>query len=191
VEKEEAVKVALDAGHGALLGHARTGAVGNGLVEDDVNPDMCIRIGHYLRKLGAQTLYTRPGVGLVAIPIRARIARNAGCDMLLSIHCNAGPPSAHGAEVLVVEKDTRSSRVAEKILQALIACGIASRGVKWDSQSAHRRLGILRGTYVRMPAALLELGFLTNKADAELLKDRHFRDKAARAIAAAIVNKEK
>jgi N-acetylmuramoyl-L-alanine amidase len=186
MEEEEAVKVSLDAGHGTTLGHTHTGAAGNGLVEDDVNRDMSIRVGHHLLKLGAQTVFTRPGAGIVAIPVRAKIARVAKCDLLLSLHCNAGPASAHGAEAFVVENDSRSLRVAERILHKLTTCGISNRGVRWDSQSAHRRLGILRGTYHNMPAVLVELGFLTNKSDSELLKDRYFLDRAARAIAEAV-----
>ena len=50
----------------------------------------------------------------------------------------------------------------------------------------HSRLGVLRGTYRGMPAVLLELGFLTSPYDAMLLKDKHFRDSAAKAIADAL-----
>jgi N-acetylmuramoyl-L-alanine amidase len=58
--------------------------------------------------------------------------------------------------------------------------------VKTDSQSQHLRLAVLRGTYRYMPAVLLEVGFLTNKHDVELLRNSNWREETAIALADAI-----
>jgi N-acetylmuramoyl-L-alanine amidase len=181
VEEGEAVKAALDAGHGS-----NTGARANGLIEDDVALDMVSRIGHHLRAMGCETVLTRPGSNLVGITERARAARYASADVFLSVHCNAGPPSASGVEAFVANRDERSRKLAEKLVEVVIKRGMSGRGVKWDSQSQHSRLGVLRGTYRKMPAVLLELGFLTNRQDAALLKDPHFRNAVAKGVAAVV-----
>ena len=179
--------VALDAGHGARRGHAFTGACANGLVEDELALDFVVRIGHHLRRAGHRTLYTRPDTNLVPLSRRGKLAVARGCDMFLSIHCNAGPASASGTEAFVVNHDGRSRRIARELVEAVVEHGVRTRGVKWDSRSRHSRLRVLRDTYRHMPSVLLEIGFLTNDHDAALLNDRFFREAVAISIARRIV----
>ncbi len=183
VRSAQILKIALDAGHGAQGKHAYTGAAANGLIEDEVALDMVKRIGHHLRAAGHSTIYTRPGQGLVALSQRTQLAKAARCDLFLSVHLNAGPPTAQGAEAFVAEGDHTSRQIAEQLVKAISKLGLKSRGVKWDSNSQHSRLAVLRGTCRTMPAVLLELGFLTNEHDAKLLDSPQFRDKLAEAIA--------
>jgi N-acetylmuramoyl-L-alanine amidase len=184
VEEGAAMKAALDAGHGS-----DTGARANGLIEDEVALDMVSRIGHYLRAAGWETVMTRPDFKLVGITERARVARYASAKVFLSIHCNAaGQSAACGVEAFVANGDERSRKLAEKLVEAVVAQGMRDRGVKWDNESQHSRLGVLRGTNRQMPAVLLELGFLTSPYDSMLLKDKHFRDSAAKAIADVLHN---
>lgn len=180
------MRVALDAGHGRGPGGRWTGACANSLVEDEVALDMVGRIGHHLRLAGHETLYTRPGEGSIGLARRTNIARLARCDVFLSIHCNAGRPSARGVEAFVAEGDTRSRELGQRLVGALAECGLVDRGVKWDSQSQHSRLAVLRGTYRSMPAVLLEIGFLTSPHDSALIGQRQWREKAARGIAGAL-----
>jgi N-acetylmuramoyl-L-alanine amidase len=186
VEEGANMKAALDAGHGARPGRSHTGAAANGLVEDELALDLVKRIGHHLRAAGHQTVYTRPDVRLVGLSQRALIARAAKCDLFLSVHLNAGPPSAHGVEAFVAKGDNASRRIAELLVGTISELGMASRGAKWDSQSQYSRLAVLQGTYRSMPAVLLEVGFLTNESDAKLLHDRFWLERAASAIAYAL-----
>lgn len=57
--------------------------------------------------------------------------------------------------------------------------GCPDRGVKQAG------FAVLRGA--KMPAALVEMGYMTNPTDLDLLKDERFQDKMARAIAQGIV----
>lgn len=176
------MKVTLDAGHGA-----NTGARANGLIEDKLNLEMVIRIGHYLRLAGNRVQYTRIRDEFIPISSRIQTALHSSCDMLVSIHFNAGPPAARGAECFVVDKDTNSRKLAAGILNEICLLGIPGRGIKPDNRGAHSRLGILRGVYRSVPAVLVESGFITNVEDAALLKNREFQDDLARAISRAIV----
>lgn len=181
------MKAALDAGHGAKPGHPYTGASANGLVEDELALDFIRRLGHHLRSAGWETVLTRPGEEDVGIVERARAARYAGADVFVSVHCNAGPPSACGIEAFAVKNDNRSRALAEKLVDEVAKLGMKNRGVKWDTQSHLGILGVIRGTYIKMPAVLLEIGFITNPHDAALLANRHFRESAAKAVAGVLI----
>ncbi len=180
------MKAAIDAGHGKNSNRRYTGARGNGLIEDVVAFQIATRIGHHLRLLGVQTVMTRPGASSVVLAERARIARANKCDLFLSIHLNAGPASAHGAEAFVVDGDTRSGRLARRLLEAVKECGFEARGVKPSSATHLGGLTVLNRTYRSMPAVLLEVGFITNPSDAKLLSDRHVREKVAEGVAGVI-----
>lgn len=175
------MKIMLDAGHGG-----RTGACAGGLREDDLNLDMAERIGHFLRAAGNLTCFTRRNDTQVAIDLRARMAVKEKCDLLLSVHFNAGPVQAEGCECFVVDKDTRSWKVAQQVVNALAEIGFKNRGVKPDTRSACRKLGVLRGTYTAMPAILVECAFLTSPADRARIKSADARQRMAKAIAGSI-----
>jgi len=101
----------------------------------------------------------------------------------VSLHLNAGTARAHGVEAYVAEGDHRSRLIAQRLVNVISKHGMANRGVKWDSQSQHSGLRVLRDTYRHMPAVLLEIGFLTNAGDARLLADKYFREAVALEIA--------
>jgi len=180
-------RVALDAGHGASRGRPFTGAHGNGLIEDDLALDFVTRIGHHLRAAGYDTVIIRPDAKLVTLATRGKRAVQSHCDLFLSIHLNAGPSEASGVEAYVAKGDTRSRALAERAVEAISAHGLRNRGVRWDSQSQYSSLRVLRDTYRHMPAVLLEIGFVTNKHDARLLGDKHFREAVAEEIATALL----
>ena len=93
-------------------------------------------------------------------------ANTWGADLFLSLHCNASvDASASGSEALVFSRFGTSYSIAEVLLTALTeATGLRNRGVL-----IRPGLYVLRRT--RMPAVLLELGFITNPSDAALLRD--------------------
>jgi N-acetylmuramoyl-L-alanine amidase len=78
------------------------------------------------------------------------------------------------------EFQEESSRLAETVLDSMTrVLKIANRGVK---QAGFYVLG-----GAAMPAILVEIGFLTNPREERKLKDPHFREQAARAIYAGLV----
>ena len=180
------MRVCLDPGHGG-----NTGARGNGLIEDALALDFARRIGHHLRLRGWETVMTRGDDRFVTLASRGALAVRTKCGLFLSIHLNAAAsPSARGCECFAAAGDERSLKIAARLTAALSSMGLKNRGAKYDTQSAHGSLRVLRDTYKNMPALLLEIGFLTNKADAELLGDKFFRERAAVAVAEVISQRE-
>lgn len=108
-------------------------------------------------------------------------ANNSGADAFVSIHCNGAQSEiAHGTEVLVFSKWSRSDRLANCIQRQIVdTIGTANRGVK-----SRPELIVLKHT--NMPAVLVELAFITNMDDCELLITR--KDDFARAIARGITD---
>lgn len=167
-----AIKIYIDQGHNPSA--PNTGAEGNGLREQDITYEVGILLADLLRqngnfevRLSRPTPQTQLG-NSNASSLRARVndANSWGADYFVSIHTNASTqPSANGTEVLVYAQPSTSSNLAEDILREVTEItGLNSRGVK-----SRPGLYVLRKT--RMPAVLVELGFISNPSDAQRMRD--------------------
>ena len=111
--------------------------------------------------------------------VTAANAANANC--FASIHCNAAlHKTAHGTETWH-SGSAASEKLARCIqLQIVSSVPIANRGVKAGN------FYVLRNTI--MPAVLVELGFLSNCYDEQLLLDPKWQDEFARAVACGLTD---
>ena len=166
-----AVKVYIDQGHNPRNPNA--GAEGNGYREQDLVYEIGVRTAEILRANGIDVRLSRPTAetqlgtstssSLIA---RVNDANTWGADYFISLHANASDiRSASGSEAFVYSLDSEAEELAENILTQLnFYTGLQNRGV-----SARTNLYVLRRT--RMPATLIELGFITNPYDAELMAE--------------------
>ena len=96
--------------------------------------------------------------------------------MYISIHANFFPsPQWSGAQTFYDENQPESERLAKAIQAALVE--------RWGPNKRLAKAGnyrVLRDT--SMPAALVEVGFLSNPREAELLADPEYQTKVAEAI---------
>lgn len=164
-----AIKIYIDQGHNPVNPNA--GSEGNGFREQDI----VYRIGQLsaeaLRGHGFEVRLSRPtpetqlGTSTTSsLQARVNDANAWGADYFLSLHTNASEiVSATGSEAFVYRRNSDAEVLAENILEQLnYATGLQNRGV-----AARPGLYVLRKT--RMPSVLLELGFITNPIDAELM----------------------
>ncbi len=167
-----AIKIYIDQGHNPRNPNA--GAEGSGLVEQDLTYKIGIALAELLRqngnfevRLSRPTSNTQLGTSN-ATSLRARVdgANSWGADYFVSLHTNASSnPAASGTEVLVYSQPSRASELAEDILSWLTRItGLRDRGV-----ITRNGLYVLRKT--EMPAVLVEMGFITNSADASLMNN--------------------
>jgi N-acetylmuramoyl-L-alanine amidase len=107
---------------------------------------------------------------------RVFIAEQAQADLYISIHANFFPsPQWSGAQTFYDENQPESERLAKAIQAALVErLGPNKRLAKAGNYR------VLRDT--SMPAALVEVGFLSNPREAELLADPEYQTKVAEAI---------
>lgn len=168
--------VMLDAGHGG----ANPGAVYEGRRESDDNLALVLAIGPILENNGINVLYTRT-TDVYQTPFqKAQLANEAAVDFFISIHRNSFPEDnvVSGVESLVYDLSGVKLEMAENINAQLETVGFVNLGVK-----ARPNLIVLRRT--RMPAVLVEVGFINSDIDNQLF-DANF-DAIARAIADGII----
>ncbi|WP_199794875.1 N-acetylmuramoyl-L-alanine amidase family protein [Paenibacillus faecalis] len=107
---------------------------------------------------------------------RVKLANDLKADVFVSIHGNSVPsaPQVTGTETFYYQRAS-SKELAKLIHKNLIkAIGLYDRGVK------NGNFQVIRET--KMPAVLLEVGFLSNKSDEEAMMSETFQNKAAQAI---------
>ena len=165
------IKIYIDQGHNPRS--YNTGAEGNGYFEQDITYEVGIRLYDLLAqnpeftpRLSRPTPDTILGVdNSSSLTARVNEANSWGADVFLSLHTNAATnPMANGAEALVFSRNSRVSyALATDILEEMtLVTGQRNRGV-----ILRPGLYVLRKT--RMPAVLVEMGFITNPSDAELM----------------------
>ncbi len=165
------IKIYIDQGHNPR--DFNTGAEGNGYFEQDITYDIGVRLYNLFAadprfepRLSRPTEDTVLGVSnSSSLTARVREANSWGADVFLSLHTNAATnSSATGSEALIYSNTLEVSReLAEDILEEMTAItGLRNRGV-----IERPGLYVLRRT--NMPAVLVEMGFITNPYDADLM----------------------
>ncbi len=167
-----ATKIYIDQGHNPRNPNA--GAEGNGLREQDITYDIGLRTAARLRARGLEVRLSRPTSSTQlgtsnASSLAARVndANSWGADYFISLHTNAAAnTAASGSEAYVYRNIGSAASLARNILSQLnISTGLRNRGV-----FSRPTLYVLKKT--QMPAALIELGFITNPSDAALMSGR-------------------
>lgn len=173
------VLIVLDPGHGGR----DPGAVGiGGLRETDIVLEVGLQVAELLKRQGAEVILTRQDEREIDLEPRVLTANRADADLFVSIHANAismSRPDVNGVETYFYSSSASEALAGNLQESVLEATGMNSRGVK------EARFYVLRRT--TMPAALIEVGFVTGADDAPRLADRDFRVLLAQAITRGIL----
>lgn len=175
----------VDPGHGG----SDSGAIGvGGLRECDVTFDVSMKMKKILENSGAKVIMTRTtDVDVYGRNASASQELQARCDyvtpksdIFVCVHANAASnPEGKGTETYYCAGSGKGRQLAEAIQDNIIDLGkTVDRGIKTAN------FYVLKHTSV--PAVLIELGFVTNRHDADLLGDKDFRSKLAYAICKGI-----
>lgn len=140
----------------------------------------------YLQQMGYQVFLTRQSDVFIALDKRAELANAKKPILFVSIHYNSAPSAkAQGVEVFYYnsadnkQRMMKSKRLAQVVLKRILAETKAkSRGVKQANYA------VIRET--KMPAILVEGGFVTNEAELEKLKNPDYLKKIAWGISQGI-----
>jgi N-acetylmuramoyl-L-alanine amidase len=171
--------VVLDAGHGG----SDTGTLGDGLVEKELNLDVTLRVAALLREAGVRVSLTRETDEYVSLADRAEFANALGADIFVSIHTNASNTveTVYGVETYYVPGGVEARILAKELHEAVLAATDAD-----DNKVRTARFYVLRKT--DMPAALVEMGYVTNSKELEKMKTDEYRTKLAQGIATGVLN---
>lgn len=173
----EGRKIVLDPGHGGF----DSGAVGvNGIKEKDIVLNIARKLQSKLQQSGASVIITRSGDNYISLGNRVEQSNESKGHAFLSIHANSSTSSsASGVETHYYSKSTstakESKELAECMQQALIKeLPANNRGVKDSSFQVIRQKSV--------PSVLVEIGFLSNKEEANRLADPQYQERIANAL---------
>lgn len=181
------MKVCIDPGHG--MSNRKTGIFDPGAVhpengflfrEADIALRYALSLKDVFRARQIEVFMTRDdATDHTPVGQRARMAKEAGCDLLISLHLNDfDDDSANGLEVLF--RDEQDRALAQKLQTALIELTkMRDREIKQRTDLAVLKFN---GT-----AVLIELGFIANDQDREKLLDARMRDSIVHRIADVVI----
>lgn len=180
--------IAIDAGHGGVDGGA---ASKQGLVEKDLNLAVALQLRDYLQQAGAIVVMTREGDYDLAqegtkaysrrktedLLERVRVIEASKPDIVVSIHMNSVPsPKWSGAQTFYYPGAEESANLAAHIQQE----------IKRNLSNTNREANTVGTMYLlkkmQVPAVLVEVGFLSNPAEASNLGNGEYQRKVAASI---------
>ena len=173
------MKICIDPGHS---GPAEPGACCEGFTEAAVNVQVALVLAKLLEKNGHKVVLTRQDdIEDDSLKWRADVAYKYRTHIFISLHCNSfKDPSANGSETWHFTGSAEGEKLARCIQTALVShCQTADRGVKDNSEWT-----VLRDTVC--PAVLVEMAFISNPKERELLTDTMLQRQFAVAIAQGI-----
>jgi len=193
--------VVLDPGHG---GHDK-GQVSKYGYEKDFALDVARKLRPLLQSKGLRVIMTREGDYFVPLEVRAQIANAARNSVFVSIHFNASgdDPNATGFEIFsftprgapstsdnAVRSTSFSMQPGSEVdaqSMALSACiyhSLIGHIPEYDRGIKRARFAVLRLT--KVPAVLIEGGFLTERGESKLISNKDWRAQLAGAIGVGI-----
>src|SRR5881397_1048606 len=193
--------VVLDPGHG---GHDR-GAVCRYGYEKDFALDVARKLRPLLQAKGLRVIMTREGDYFVPLEVRAQIANAARNSIFVSIHFNAtdrdpnatgfeifsftprGAPSTSDDWVTPTALSMQAGSEVDAQSMALSACiyhSLLGHIPEFERGIKRARFAVLRLT--KVPAVLIEGGFLTERGESQLIANKDWRGKLAAAIGVGI-----
>ncbi len=189
--------VVLDPGHGGPIDTGAWGA--GGLREMDVNLRVALATQILLEQRGISVVLTRTGDYPTRLFVRSLLADTLQAELMVSIHHNAPTPSRSsrpGTEVFVQSGSEESARLGG-LLWARVTRAFSIVDVAWSrardsgvmtviNANGEDAYGMIRNP--ETPTALIELGYISNPAEARWFATDAYPFYAGLAVANAIVD---
>ncbi|WP_078410901.1 SH3 domain-containing protein [Priestia abyssalis] len=164
-------RIVIDAGHGGK----DSGTVGQkGSLEKTLALNTSKLVVSLLKQAGANVVMTRDDDTFISLSGRVTVSHQHNADAFISIHYNAASPSANGIMSFYYSAE-KERQLAKTIQESLIKyTNMNDMGVRFGN------FHVIREN--KKPAVLLELGFLSNPAEEQVVKSDAFQQNAAKAI---------
>src|ERR1041384_499205 len=193
--------VVVDPGHGGY----DKGQVSRYGYEKDFALDVARKLRPLLQAKGMRVIMTREGDYFVPLEVRAQIANASRDSIFVSIHFNAtnddpnaigfeifsftprGAPSTSDTAVAPSALSTQPGSAVDAQSMALSACiyhSLLGHLPEYDRGIKRARFAVLRLT--KVPAVLIEGGFVTERGECKLMANKDWRGKLAAAIGVGI-----
>ncbi|MGM9978877.1 MAG: N-acetylmuramoyl-L-alanine amidase [Clostridium sp.] len=185
--------IVIDAGHGGT----DPGSSNLSRIEKNINLSIALKTQKELENQGYLVKMVRTSDIAVSLEDRSKFANNLNADLFISIHQNSfTSSSANGTEVYYTtskpdsgfpvqntNKLSKSKELAKFTCDNIAsAIGTYNRGIKDGN------FRVLKNS--KMPAILIECGFITNSSDCSKISNDNYQAKIAKAIAYAVESKK-
>lgn len=168
ISTENPVVLVLDAGHGG----EDNGAIENGIQEKNLNLAIVLAAKKYFDQDSRfRVLYTRTIDSYPTLVDRCRLANDNNADLFVCVHINSATASSTGTETLYCHKrmgqTTKNGITSASLAAAMQRTALGSTGFPNRGLVNRSDLLVLNGT--KMPACLVEYGFVSNPLEAKLM----------------------
>lgn len=187
-ESQKLFTVCIDAGHGGYDVGAKSIS---GIYEKEITLKVALNLGKNLEKQGIKVIYTRtndkvpwPSNNKEDIKERVKISNDNKADVFISIHCNIYKnDKIKGTETWCRTVNSEGENLAKVINTELKNLNYTDiRSIKYEKEKS---LGVLRTN--NATSVLVEIGYITNKADNKFLTSPQGQTKSGEALAKAIL----
>ena len=190
----EGIQIVIDPGHGGIDG----GAGYFGLREHSVNLSVSEALKSELTSRGIKSFLIRSSNYHIPLASRGLYADHLQADAMISIHHNAPTiaPSRHpGTEAFIQSNSNNSARLGTLVYESVYEALDNFSWISWTSQYDAGVIRVLnnRGTDTygmlsrpRTPTTLVELAYLANRAEANLIKSPDYLPAVSVAMADAL-----
>ncbi|GMA98209.1 N-acetylmuramoyl-L-alanine amidase [Pelosinus sp. IPA-1] len=177
--------IVLDPGHGGIY----SGGIHYGFRESDINLSVALKLRKKLTRLGATVIMTRTrdvslapaGSNLDAdLQARVDVVKNSNADIFVSVHVDDVP------NINLVGPASYFPEGRSYALACAIQTSLVNETCAVDNGVSPANFYVL--VHNDVPAALIEIGYLSNPAEALCLVDKTYQNQIADGIAKGIIN---
>lgn len=205
---EKKKTVVLDCGHG---GSDKGAAPFKGVEEKNITLAVGLKVADFLKKKGVNVVLTRSNDVTRGLDERADIALKLQPSLFISLHANASvKESAQGIETFCLtpsllshvrgtlpvnerrvadeffcERCSLSAECAEVIHRGIMTAAAAKNPAVYDRGVKQSLSSVLLAA--RVPAVLVEMGFVSHQNEARLLTNRHYQEQLAEGLCEGII----
>lgn len=191
INLQEKIKIVVDAGHGEPDG----GAVStSGVKESELNLQIAQKLKNKLEELNIEVIMTREDENNIALASeqqnkirqiktsdlnnRVKIANESGAILLVSIHMNKFEDSKYRGWQTFYSKASEEGKKLAEMIQSSIGESIQIE----NKREALKIDGIKIIDKSKIPAVIVECGFLSNPEECKLLQEELYQEKMVEGI---------
>ena len=172
--------IVIDAGHG---GKDPGASSPNKVREKDLNLVMALKLESALKVLGYNVVMTRTTDVAVGLYDRPALANEINADIFVSMHANStGNSAVSGIEVLYSPTVSGSNKALEQFPLARIVMDEILKATGGKERGVIKRADLVVLNRTKMPAILVETGFLSNANEEKLITNESYQNKMVQGI---------
>lgn len=177
--------IMIDPGHGG----SDSGAHYDGVKEKDINLTTSLKLEEALKDAGYNVLMTRTEDVTLNLRDRPEIANFMNIDIFISMHVNAvlDKEDIVGLEVLYAPANEVSIKTVDQYPLAKAVHDNIVEQLQRYSRGIKKRPDLVVLNKSKMPAILVEIGFMSNVEELQLVQDDEYQNKVVKGIVNGVI----